>query len=201
MSAMLSLLCVAVMTFAQFHEPIKCETAWEIVNDGVAELRISASIDAGWHMYSTELEGGPTDATLVVETIEGAHLDGKLGFEGKEIAKYDQMFGMDVRYFEDKVTFVQRFALDGDSYKVQGYFQYGACDDESCLPPTNVEFSYGAAQGAANSQQPTAKTHNPQAPSARCGSLSSRSWDSPRARPTRLTSRSWLSSCLAWRAD
>ena len=152
MSAMLSLLCVAVMTFAQFHEPIKCETAWEIVNDGVAELRISASIDAGWHMYSTELEGGPTAATLVVETIEGAHLDGKLGFEGKEIAKYDQMFGMDVRYFEDKVTFVQRFALDGDSYKVQGYFQYGACDDESCLPPTNVEFSYGAAQGAANSQ-------------------------------------------------
>ena len=170
MSAMLSLLCVAVMTFAQFHEPIKCETAWEIVNDGVAELRISASIDAGWHMYSTELEGGPTDATLVVETIEGAHLDGKLGFEGKEIAKYDQMFGMDVRYFEDKVTFVQRFALDGDSYKVQGYFQYGACDDESCLPPTNVEFSYGAAQGAANSQQPTANSQDAQ-PSSPFGAL------------------------------
>ena len=48
---------------------------------------------------------------------------------------------MDVRYFEDKVTFVQRFILEGD-YLVQGYFTYGACDDQSCLPPTNVEFKY-----------------------------------------------------------
>ena len=149
MSIVLSLLCITMVTFAQMHEPIKCETAWNIVSDGVAELRISTTIDAGWHLYSTELEDGPTAATLVVETIEGARLDGKLGFEGKEIAKYDDMFGMDVRYFENKVTFVQRFVLENEDYAVQGYFQYGACDDQSCLPPTNVEFKYGAAQVAA----------------------------------------------------
>ena len=144
------------------YEPIKCETTWDIVGDGVAELRISATIDAGWHVYSTELEDGPTAATLVVETIEGARLDGKLGFEGKEIAKYDEMFGMDVRYFEDKVTFVQRFAVEGDDYMVQGYFQYGACDDQSCLPPTNVEFKYGAAQAAA--AHPSPLTSHPSTP-------------------------------------
>ena len=149
MGALLSLFCVALTLHAQMHEPIKCEISWEVVSDGVAELRIAATIDAGWHLYSTELEDGPTAATLVVETIEGARLDGKLGFEGKEIAKYDDMFGMDVRYFEDKVTFVQRFAIESDDYAVQGYFQYGACDDQSCLPPTNVEFKYGAAQAAA----------------------------------------------------
>jgi thiol:disulfide interchange protein DsbD len=143
MGMLFSLLCVAVTMNAQMHEPIKCETSWEIVSDGVAELRISATIEDGWHLYSTELEDGPTAATLVVETIEGASLDGKLGFEGKEIAKYDDMFGMDVRYFEEKVTFVQRFAIESDNYTVQGYFQYGACDDQSCLPPTNVEFKYG----------------------------------------------------------
>ena len=103
MGMLFSLLCVAVTMNAQMHEPIKCETSWEIVSDGVAELRISATIEDGWHLYSTELEDGPTAATLVVETIEGASLDGKLGFEGKEIAKYDDMFGMDVRYFEEKV--------------------------------------------------------------------------------------------------
>ena len=149
MGMVLSLLCVVLTMNAQMHEPIKCETSWEIVSDGVAELRISATIEDGWHLYSTELEDGPTAATLVVETIEGANLDGKLGFEGKEIAKYDDMFGMDVRYFEEKVTFVQRFAIEGDSYTVQGYFQYGACDDQSCLPPTNVEFAYGNQQAAA----------------------------------------------------
>ena len=160
MGMLFSLLCVAVTMNAQMHEPIKCETSWEIVSDGVAELRISATIEDGWHLYSTELEDGPTAATLVVETIEGASLDGKLGFEGKEIAKYDDMFGMDVRYFEEKVTFVQRFAIESDNYTVQGYFQYGACDDQSCLPPTNVEFKYGnqpvaATQASAPDTQST----------------------------------------------
>ena len=151
MSALLSLLCVAMVTFAQMHDPIKCETSWKMVSDGVAELRIAATIDAGWHLYSTELEDGPTAATLVIENIKGASLDGKLGFEGKEITKYDEMFGMDVRYFENKVTFVQRFALESEDYTVQGYFQYGACDDQSCLPPTNVEFNYGASTAAQSS--------------------------------------------------
>lgn len=154
----MSLLCVAVMMQAQIHEPIKCEASWAMVGEGVAELRIAAKIDAGWHVYSTELEDGPTAAALTVETIKGARLDGKLGFtDGKEIAKYDDMFGMDVRYFEDKVTFVQRFILEGD-YLVQGYFTYGACDDESCLPPTNVEFKYEGkytAPAAVKSQQTT----------------------------------------------
>ena len=161
MGAALSLLCVAMMTFAQMYEPIKCETKWETVSDGVMELRIKATIDEGWHVYSTELEDGPTAATLVVETIEGASLDGKLGFEGKEIAKYDDMFGMDVRYFENEVTFVQRFAIKGDDYKMQGYFQYGACDDQSCLPPTNVEFSYGAAQSEVTATTQEAQPSSP----------------------------------------
>ena len=157
MGALLSLLCVAVMMQAQIYEPIKCEASWNVVGDGVAELRIAAKIDAGWHVYSTELEDGPTAAALTVETINGARPDGKLGFtDGKEIAKYDDMFGMDVRYFEDKVTFVQRFILE-DDYLVQGYFTYGACDDESCLPPTNVEFKFEGKYAAAAAPQKKAE--------------------------------------------
>lgn len=167
MGALLSLLCVAFTLHAQMHEPIKCETSWEVVSDGVAELRIAATIDAGWHLYSTELEDGPTAATLVVETLEGARLDGKLEFEGEEIEKYDDMFGMDVRYFEDKVTFTQRFAIESDTYTVQGYFQYGACDDQSCLPPTNVEFKYGAATAA----HPSTLNAQPSTPSSPFGAL------------------------------
>ena len=142
MGLLFSLLCVAVTMHAQMHEPIKCEASWKMVSDGVAELRVAAKIDAGWHVYSTELGDGPTSATLVVETIEGARLDGKLVFEGKEIAKYDDMFGMEVRYFENQVTFVQRFIIEKADYKVEGYFQYGACDDENCMPPTDVAFKY-----------------------------------------------------------
>ena len=156
-SALLSLLCVAVMTMAQIHEPIQCETSWKMVGDNVAELRIAAKIEAGWHVYSTELEGGPTTAELVAETLDGARLDGKLTFEGKEIEKYDDMFGMDVRYFENEVTFIQRFIIEKENSKVQGYFQYGACNDENCLPPTNVEFSYTASPVVKAVAKPAAK--------------------------------------------
>ncbi len=140
--AVLALLCLVVAMYAQMPEPVKCATSWKMVDDNVAELRIAVTIDAGWHVYSTDLEDGPTAATLVVETIEGAHLDGKLAFEGKEVAKYDEMFGMEVRYFENQVTFVQRVIIDKAEYKVEGYFQYGACDDENCMPPTDVTFKY-----------------------------------------------------------
>ena len=142
MSTLLTLLCTAVALHAQMPEPIKCTTSWKVVNDSVAELRIAATIDDGWHLYSTNLEDGPTAATLVVEAIEGAHLGDTLRFEGQEIAKYDDMFGMEVRYFEHKVTFVQRFIIERADYKVEGYFQYGACDDENCMPPTDVAFKF-----------------------------------------------------------
>ena len=139
---MFALLCLNMAMYAQMPEPVECKTSWTVVNDTLAELRISTTIDAGWHVYSTDLEDGPTAASLVIETIEGIRLMGKLGFEGKEIAKFDEMFGMEVRYFENRVTFVQQFFIEKSNYKVQGYFQYGACDDENCMPPTDVPFSF-----------------------------------------------------------
>ena len=139
-STALTMLCMTAMMFAQMPEPVKCKTSWTILNDSVGVLRIAATIDKGWHVYSTELEDGPTAAILVIENMEGAHPKGKLAFEGKEIAKFDEMFGMEVRYFEEMVTFVQQFIIEKSDYKVSGYFQYGACDDESCMPPTDVAF-------------------------------------------------------------
>lgn len=54
----------------------------------------------------------------------------------------DPIFGMQVRFFEGTATFVQKIKLKGGKYEVSGYLQYGACNDENCLPPTNVEFSF-----------------------------------------------------------
>lgn len=139
-STTLTMFCMAAIMYAQMPEPVKCKTSWTMLNDSVGELRIAATINEGWHVYSTELEDGPTAACLVIENIEGAHPKGKLAFEGKEIAKFDDMFGMEVRFFEEKVTFVQQFIIKVTDYKVSGYFQYGACDDESCMPPTDVAF-------------------------------------------------------------
>ena len=63
------------------------------------------------------------------------------GFQRKEIKEFDQIFGMQLRYYENSVTFVQRYKITGKTYKVKGYLEYGACNDSGCMPPTSVEFS------------------------------------------------------------
>ncbi|MBR0362133.1 MAG: thioredoxin family protein, partial [Paraprevotella sp.] len=55
---------------------------------------------------------------------------------------FDEMFGMEVSYMEGEVTFVQKMRITAATYSVKGYLTYGACNDENCLPPTTVDFSY-----------------------------------------------------------
>ncbi len=75
---------------------------------------------------------------------------GKLKPVGKEISTFDKLFEMKVRYFENTAQFVQKLKLTGGAYQIEGYLEYGACNDENCLPPTQVPFKFsGKAEGAA----------------------------------------------------
>ena len=116
-----------------------------------AEVVFTAAIDKGWHVYSTDLgDGGPISATFNVEKIFGAEVVGKLKPVGKEISTFDKLFEMKVRYFENTAQFVQKLKLTGGAYQLEGYLEYGACNDENCLPPTQVPFQFsGEAEGAA----------------------------------------------------
>ena len=145
----LTLLCVAVLLKAQIQEPVKFTTELKKLSETEAQLIFSATIDAGWHVYSTELGDGPTSATFHAVELKGATLKGKLRAEGQEHSAFDEMFNMQVRYFELSARFVQDLTLTGGAYALEGYLEYGACNDENCLPPTRVEFKYGDAAGGA----------------------------------------------------
>lgn len=108
-------------------------------------------------MYSTELgDGGPISATFNTEKLSGASLVGKLKPVGKEVSAYDQMFEMKVRYFEHTAQFVQKLKLTGGNYQIEGFLEYGACNDENCLPPTQVPFNFsGKAAGKASVAEKT----------------------------------------------
>lgn len=137
-----SLLAVSVAS-AQMANPVKVQTQLKEVSATEAELVFNATIEAGWHMYSTEVvEFGPTPTTLTVEKISGAKLKGKLTPKAAPIMHYEEMFEADVFYFEHAATFVQRLTLEGGQYHVEGFLEYGACNDQSCTPPTKVDFSY-----------------------------------------------------------
>ena len=148
-SLIISFLAFAV--HAQIQEPVKFKTEWKNVSASEVEVVFTATIDPGWHVYSTDLgDGGPISATFNTDKLVGAELSGKLRPVGKEVASFDKLFEMNVRYFEHTAQFVQKLRLTGGDYQVTGYLEYGACNDENCLPPTQVEFSFsGKADGAA----------------------------------------------------
>lgn len=146
----LSLLAFAV--HAQIQEPVKFKTELKNVSATEVEIVFTASIEQGWHVYSTELgDGGPISATFNTDKLTGAQLDGKLRPVGKEVSSFDKLFEMNVRYFEHSAQFVQKLKLTGGDYQITGYLEYGACNDENCLPPTQVEFSFSGKADAAAS--------------------------------------------------
>ncbi len=158
------MLFIAAQMFAQFQDPISLKHAIKV--DGAeAVLTFNAAIDDGWHLYSTNLpDGGPTSATLNIDKIEGAELVGPLQPGAGEIEKFDPMFDMKVKYFELSATFTQKIKITASEYKIEGYLQYGACNDENCLPPTNYDFTIkGTAdiKAAAPVKVDTKKTEKP----------------------------------------
>lgn len=145
------LLLFAVAMQAQIQDPVKFNSELKILAADEAEVVFTAAIDKGWHVYSTDLgDGGPISATFNVEKIFRAEVVGKLKPVGKEISTFDKLFEMKVRYFENTAQFVQKLKLTGGAYQLEGYLEYGACNDENCLPPTQVPFQFsGKVEGAA----------------------------------------------------
>ena len=128
---------------AQIQDPVQFKAEWKTLSETEAQIVFTGSIDAGWHVYSTDLgEGGPISATFNTDKMEGLELDGKLMPQGKEVESFDKLFEMKVRYFENKATFVQKLKITGETYYIEGYLEYGACNNENCLPPTAVPFTY-----------------------------------------------------------
>ena len=160
---LMALFCLPM--FAQMQDPVQFKAEWKEISATEAEIVFTGTIDAGWHVYSTELgDGGPTSATFNIDEIKGAELVGKLTPGAGEIDKMDPIFGMQVRYFEKSAKFTQKVKLTGGDYVIKGYLEYGACNDENCLPPTAVDFSYsGKAQAAAqaSSTQPSVQPKTP----------------------------------------
>ena len=147
---------------AQIKDPIKFKTELTPLSDTEAEVVFTAAIDKGWHVYSTDLgDGGPISATFNIDNKSGVELVGKLKPVGKEVATFDKLFEMKVRYFENTAKFVQKVKFTGGAYAIEGYLEYGACDDESCLPPTQVPFKFSGVAKSGNAA--ATKTEQPKA--------------------------------------
>ena len=153
MMTMALLLIVAVFANAQMLDPVKFTATLKTGNSAEAEIVFTGKIDKGWHVYSTGLGAdGPVSATFNVTKLEGVELVGKLKAVGHEISSYDQLFGMNLRYFENNVQFVQKLKFTKPDYIIDAYLEFGACNDENCMPPTSVDIKKSGKSPAIDSK-------------------------------------------------
>ena len=146
---------VALASYGQMYDPVTFSA--KLVTNGTAEAEIvfTGKIEPGWHVYSTGLGGGgPISATFNVGKLEGVMLVGKLKAVGNEKKQHDPLFNMPVRFFEGSVTFVQKILFTKPNYSIDGYLEYGACNDQNCLPPTAVDFKQSGKSPAVGGKNP-----------------------------------------------
>lgn len=124
---------------AQMVNPVHFTSQLKMLDGGEAEIIFSATIDNGWHVYSTDMgKEGPISATFNTVKMEGAQTVGKLQPKGKVTRQFDKMFDMELSYFEHQAMFVQKIRFTKPEYDIECYLEYGACSDEMCLPPSEV---------------------------------------------------------------
>ena len=147
------LLVMAVAANAQMLDPVKFTATLKTGNTAEGEIVFTGKIDKGWHVYSTGLgNDGPVSATFNVTKLDGVQLVGKLQAKGNEISNFDPLFGMKLRYFEDNVQFVQKLKFTKPEYTIDAYLEFGACNDENCMPPTSVDFKKSGKSPAVDSK-------------------------------------------------
>ena len=139
---------------AQVADPVHFKTQLNTLQGDQAEIVFSCTIDPGWHVYSTDIgDDGPIKATFNVDKMDGIELVGQLQPRGKVTEQYEEMFGCNLRFFENQGAFVQKIRFTKPQYAIECYLEYGACNDQMCMPPSTVEFAKKGDAPVAAAQQ------------------------------------------------
>lgn len=140
------LFLIGSVSNAQIHNPVTWETSVEKIAEQEFNLIITADIEQGWHLYSQKVpDGGPIPTTINIEVdTDNYELIGSPE-EGEGHEEYDNVFDMDIKYFEGRAVFKQKIKLlNNDTIDIKGVLEFMVCDDTNCLPPTEVDLAFNA---------------------------------------------------------
>jgi thiol:disulfide interchange protein len=147
----------------QIKHPAKWSYSIKKTNDTEYDLIMKVVIEADWHLYSSVQEfkegEGPSAAIFTFNTDKKNYqLNGKLN-ESKAIKEKDDIFEVNVRYFKNEATFVQKIKrLSGNPFKITGTISYQVCK-ESCIPEEEqLDFKFDKADLASLADTSTAHT-------------------------------------------
>ena len=144
----------ASCAFAQIFDPVKWKSTIKMTDATNGVVTFTATVDAGWHVYGTQLPSGGPEPTSVQWNNQGVKLVGGLTPSKAAHKQHDETFDMDLSWWTGSVTLSQKFTVTAKEYKIEGSIRYMACDDENCTPPKSESFSF---KGTA-AQAPVAET-------------------------------------------
>lgn len=132
----------AFSSFAQVKDPVKW-TAYSRKKAGGYEVVLTATLPKPWHIYSQNTgEGGPVATNFKFAKNPLLTFNGNVKEIGNLKENFDKLFDTKVKYFGDKVEFVQSVKVRGNvKTNVNVTVEYMTCDDSQCLPPTKKTFN------------------------------------------------------------
>lgn len=126
---------------AKIYDPVKWSYSSEKINDKEFNLVITAKIEKGWHLYSQFIEeGGPIPTSFKFKQSADYKLIGKVSESPKAVTAFDKNFDMQIAWHKDQVVFKQGISLKNPLESISGVIEFMVCNDERCLPPTEIEF-------------------------------------------------------------
>jgi len=129
--------------FAQLENPVKWNFSAKKINATTYEVHLTAKIEDEWHIYSqTTPDGGPVATSISFNKNPLLSLDGAVKESGKLEEHFEELFGVQVKQFSDKVDFIQIVKLKSSAKtNVTGSVEFMTCNDHQCMPPKTVKFN------------------------------------------------------------
>lgn len=129
-------------TYAQLNNPVQWDFTAKKISGNVYEMHLTATLGAKWHIYAQEAGEGPEPTSFSFTKNPLLAFDGKVKEVGKLEKSFDKNFNSVLRYYADKVDFVQKVKLKSSVPTViKGTVTYMVCNDRQCLPPKDIPFS------------------------------------------------------------
>ena len=133
---LLMLLCVVPMTTIAQENTVKWSQTVTESGDGNYTVQMKAQMADGWHIYDLGPYEFITATSLKFEPSEGVKAVGEMRVLSKAVRHMDDIFGIEIGYFEKEALFEQDFEGEGD---VKVAIEYMACNDTNCTPPAEEE--------------------------------------------------------------
>ncbi|WP_205509059.1 protein-disulfide reductase DsbD domain-containing protein [Longitalea arenae] len=134
---------ISAVSFAQSNTQVKWTFSSKKIADKTYEVRVKATVNGDWHIYSQNVGvDGPIPTAFTFTKNPLLVVDGKVKEVGKLITKEEEVWGGKVNYYEKTVEFIQTVKVKGSAKtNLAGKVEYMVCNEEKCLPPSETTFS------------------------------------------------------------